>query len=100
MGVGLVCLLNHLASKKELLFEIMETVLLQLLEDQRQVPAAPDAVEAMRLLVLSAATRTGTIHREAQRNPCAPSALEFGLASVSPVRHEVNGQSEVPTRIL
>jgi AcrR family transcriptional regulator len=44
-------LYNHIASKGELLFEIMEKVMLDLLEDQRQVAETPDVVERMRLLV-------------------------------------------------
>jgi AcrR family transcriptional regulator len=51
VGIQVGSLYNHMASKGELLFEIMETVMLDLLEDQRQVAETPDVVERMRLLV-------------------------------------------------
>ena len=51
VGIQVGSLYNHMASKGELLFEIMETVMLDLLEDQRQVGETPDVVERMRLLV-------------------------------------------------
>lgn len=51
VGIQVGSLYNHIASKGELLFEIMETVMLDLLEDQRQVAETPDVVERMRLLV-------------------------------------------------
>lgn len=51
VGIQVGSLYNHITSKGELLFEIMENVMLALLEDQRQVATEPDAVERMRLLV-------------------------------------------------
>lgn len=51
VGIQVGSLYNHIASKGELLFEIMETVMLDLLEDQRVVAQTPDVVERMRLLV-------------------------------------------------
>src|SRR6266705_1874457 len=51
VGIQVGSLYNHIASKGELLFEIMETVMLDLLEDQRKVARTPDVVERMRLLV-------------------------------------------------
>jgi AcrR family transcriptional regulator len=51
VGIQVGSLYNHIASKGDLLFEIMETVMLDLLEDQRQVAVTPDVVERMRLLV-------------------------------------------------
>ena len=51
VGIQVGSLYNHIASKGELLFEIMENVMLDLLEDQRQVAETPDVVERMRLLV-------------------------------------------------
>jgi AcrR family transcriptional regulator len=51
VGIQVGSLYNHISSKGELLFEIMETVMLDLLEDQRQVAETPDVVERMRLLV-------------------------------------------------
>jgi AcrR family transcriptional regulator len=51
VGIQVGSLYNHIASKGELLFEIMETVMLDLLEDQRVVAETPDVVERMRLLV-------------------------------------------------
>jgi AcrR family transcriptional regulator len=51
VGIQVGSLYNHIASKGELLFEIMETVMLDLLEDQRQIAETPDVVERMRLLV-------------------------------------------------
>lgn len=51
VGIQVGSLYNHIASKGDLLFEIMETVMLDLLEDQRQVAETPDVVERMRLLV-------------------------------------------------
>jgi len=51
VGIQVGSLYNHITSKGELLFEIMETVMLDLLEDQRQQAATPDVVERMRLLV-------------------------------------------------
>jgi AcrR family transcriptional regulator len=51
VGIQVGSLYNHITSKGELLFEIMETVMLDLLEDQRQQATTPDVVERMRLLV-------------------------------------------------
>ncbi len=51
VGIQVGSLYNHIASKGELLFEIMETVMLDLIEDQRHVAKTPDVVERMRLLL-------------------------------------------------
>jgi AcrR family transcriptional regulator len=51
VGIQVGSLYNHITSKGELLFDIMETVMLALLEDQRQVAQEQDVVERMRLLV-------------------------------------------------
>jgi AcrR family transcriptional regulator len=51
VGIQVGSLYNHITSKGELLFDIMETVMLALLEDQRHVAQEPDVVERMRLLV-------------------------------------------------
>jgi AcrR family transcriptional regulator len=51
VGIQVGSLYNHITSKGDLLFEIMETVMLDLLEDQRQVAQTSDVVERMRLLV-------------------------------------------------
>jgi AcrR family transcriptional regulator len=51
VGIQVGSLYNHITSKGELLFDIMETVMLALLDDQRQVAQEPDVVERMRLLV-------------------------------------------------
>src|SRR5579859_3617857 len=51
VGIQVGSLYNHIDSKGELLFEIMETVMVDLLEDQRVVAETPDVVERMRLLV-------------------------------------------------
>jgi AcrR family transcriptional regulator len=51
VGIQVGSLYNHIESKGDLLFEIMETVMLDLLEDQRQVAQTPDVVERMRQLV-------------------------------------------------
>jgi len=51
VGIQVGSLYNHMASKGELIFEIMETVMVDLLEDQREVAETPDVVERMRLLV-------------------------------------------------
>jgi TetR/AcrR family transcriptional regulator, cholesterol catabolism regulator len=51
VGIQVGSLYNHIDSKGDLLFEIMETVMLDLLEDQRLVVQTPDVVERMRLLV-------------------------------------------------
>ena len=51
VGIQVGSLYNHIASKGDLLFEIMETIMLDLLEEQRQYADTPDVVERMRLLV-------------------------------------------------
>jgi AcrR family transcriptional regulator len=51
VGIQVGSLYNHIDSKGDLLFEIMERVMLDLLDDQRQVAETPDVVERMRLLV-------------------------------------------------
>ena len=51
VGIQVGSLYNHIASKGELLFEIMENIMLDLLEEQRQYAETPDVVERMRLLV-------------------------------------------------
>jgi len=51
VGIQVGSLYNHIASKGELLFEIMESVMLDLLEDQREAAETSDVVERMRLLV-------------------------------------------------
>src|SRR5438105_10322493 len=51
VGIQVGSLYNHITSKGDLLFDIMETVMQALLEDQRQVAQEADVVERMRLLV-------------------------------------------------
>ncbi len=51
VGIQVGSLYNHIESKADLLFEIMETVMLDLLEEQRAVATTTDVVERMRLLV-------------------------------------------------
>jgi AcrR family transcriptional regulator len=51
VGIQVGSLYNHIASKGDLLYDIMESVLLDLLEVQREAAATPDVVERMRLLV-------------------------------------------------
>ena len=51
VGIQVGSLYNHITSKRDLLFEIMQTIMQDLLEDQRQVAQEPDVVERMRLLV-------------------------------------------------
>jgi AcrR family transcriptional regulator len=51
VGIQVGSLYNHIASKGDLLFEIMENIMLDLLEDERKVAQTPDVVERMRLLV-------------------------------------------------
>ena len=51
VGIQVGSLYNHITSKGELLFEIMETIMQDLLDDQTQVAQEPDVVERMRLLV-------------------------------------------------
>jgi AcrR family transcriptional regulator len=51
VGIQVGSLYNHIHSKGELLFEIMESVMLDLLEDQQEAAKTSDVVERMRLLV-------------------------------------------------
>lgn len=51
VGIQVGSLYNHIGSKSDLLFEIMEGVMLDLLADQREAAATPDVVERMRLLI-------------------------------------------------
>ena len=51
VGIQVGSLYNHIASKGDLLFETMETTMLDLLEDQRLVAQTPDVVERLRLFV-------------------------------------------------
>lgn len=51
VGIQVGSLYNHITSKGDLLFEIMEAVMLDLLADQRQVAQTSDVVDHMRLLV-------------------------------------------------
>ncbi|HVC76287.1 MAG TPA: TetR/AcrR family transcriptional regulator [Candidatus Micrarchaeaceae archaeon] len=51
VGIQVGSLYNHIGSKSDLLFEIMEGVMLDLLADQQEAVATPDIVERMRLLV-------------------------------------------------
>jgi TetR/AcrR family transcriptional regulator, cholesterol catabolism regulator len=51
VGIQVGSLYNHIPSKGELLFEIMESVMLDLLEDQREAAKTADVVDRMRLLV-------------------------------------------------
>jgi AcrR family transcriptional regulator len=51
VGIQVGSLYNHIGSKSDLLFEIMEGVMLDLLADQREAAATLDVVERMRLLV-------------------------------------------------
>jgi len=51
VGIQVGSLYNHISSKGELLFDIMETVMLDLLEGQRKVAEVDDVVERLRLLV-------------------------------------------------
>jgi len=51
VGIQVGSLYNHIKSKGDLLYDIMETIMLALLEDQRQVAQESDVVERMRLLV-------------------------------------------------
>jgi AcrR family transcriptional regulator len=51
VGIQVGSLYNHISSKEDLLFSIMEGVMLDLLEDQRQVIANPDVVRRMGALV-------------------------------------------------
>jgi TetR/AcrR family transcriptional regulator, cholesterol catabolism regulator len=51
VGIQVGSLYNHIASKGALLFEIMESVMLDLLEDQHEAAKTSDVVERMRLLV-------------------------------------------------
>ena len=51
VGIQVGSLYNHIDSKQNLLFEIMETVMLDLLAEQREVSHTPDVVERLRSLV-------------------------------------------------
>lgn len=51
VGIQVGSLYNHITSKGDLLFEVMETVMLDLLADQRDVATELDVVERMRLLI-------------------------------------------------
>lgn len=51
VGIQVGSLYNHIKSKGDLLYDIMETIMLALLEDQRHVAQERDVVERMRLLV-------------------------------------------------
>jgi AcrR family transcriptional regulator len=51
VGIQVGSLYNHIHSKGTLLFEIMETVMLDLIEDQSDAAKTSDVVERMRLLV-------------------------------------------------
>src|SRR3982074_516704 len=51
VGIQVGSLYNHITSKGDLLFDIMENVMLDLLEDQRQVAQTPDVVERICVLV-------------------------------------------------
>ena len=51
VGIQVGSLYNHIKSKGDLLYDIMETIMPALLEDQRQVAQESDVVERMRLLV-------------------------------------------------
>ena len=58
VGIQVGSLYNHITSKGDLLFDIMETVMLDLLEDQRQVVKKPDVVERMNLSSTTASSST------------------------------------------
>lgn len=64
VGIQVGSLYNHIESKGDLLFDIMETVMLDLLEDQRAVASTPDVVERMRLLIHHHVTFHGGRARE------------------------------------
>jgi AcrR family transcriptional regulator len=51
VGIQVGSLYNHIDSKRNLLFEIMETVMLDLLAEQRKVAQTEDVVERLRLLI-------------------------------------------------
>jgi AcrR family transcriptional regulator len=51
VGIQVGSLYNHIDSKRNLLFEIMETVMLDLLAQQRKVAQTEDVVERLRLLI-------------------------------------------------
>lgn len=51
VGIQVGSLYNHISSKGELLFRIMEGVMLDLLEEMKEVAATEDVVERMRSLV-------------------------------------------------
>jgi AcrR family transcriptional regulator len=64
VGIQVGSLYNHIGSKGELLFEIMENVMVDLLADQRKAAGASDVVERMRLLVHHHVTFHGRRARE------------------------------------
>src|SRR3979411_79789 len=51
VGIQVGSLYNHITSKGDLLFDIMETVMLDLIEEQRQVAQTSDVVERVQQLV-------------------------------------------------
>ena len=51
VGIQVGSLYNHIASKDDLLFEVMQKVMLDLLNDQGRVAETSDVVERMRLLI-------------------------------------------------
>jgi len=51
VGIQVGSLYNHISSKGDLLFEIMESVMLDLLSEQREVPQEGDPVQRLRALV-------------------------------------------------
>jgi TetR/AcrR family transcriptional regulator, cholesterol catabolism regulator len=64
VGIQVGSLYNHIGSKGELLFEIMENVMVDLLADQREAARTSDGVERMRLLVHHHVTFHGRRARE------------------------------------
>jgi AcrR family transcriptional regulator len=64
VGIQVGSLYNHIGSKGELLFEIMENVMVDLLADQREAARTSDVVERMRLLVHHHVTFHGRRARE------------------------------------
>jgi TetR/AcrR family transcriptional regulator, cholesterol catabolism regulator len=64
VGIQVGSLYNHINSKGEVLFEIMESVMLDLLADQSEAATTSDVVERMRLLVDHHVTFHGRRARE------------------------------------
>jgi AcrR family transcriptional regulator len=64
VGIQVGSLYNHIGSKGELLFEIMENVMVDLLADQREAARTPDVVERMQMLVQQHVTFHGRRARE------------------------------------